>query len=79
MVADCEQALQEVTDRRIRDIFVEMRDLWIGVANGRQLFPPARFDAEVVTLGRAPAQEQEPAGRRNRSRWDGRNLVGSSA
>ena len=79
MVADCEQALQEVTDRRIREIFIEMRDLWIGVANERQFFPPARFEAEVVTLGRAPAEEQERAGRQSRSRWDGRSLVRSGA
>lgn len=52
MVADYEQASQQVADQRIRDVFIEMRDLWIGLANERQLLTPAQFEAEVETLGR---------------------------
>ena len=56
MVADCEQTLQQVTDPHIRDVLTDMRDLWIGLANERQLRRPSRFEAEVETLGRAQGE-----------------------
>jgi hypothetical protein len=52
MVADCELTLQQVTDPRIRDVLTDMRDLWIGLANERQLRRPSRCEAEVETPGR---------------------------
>ena len=50
--AECERALRAVIDSTHREILTDVRDLWIGLANTRSLWPRAQFDEQVETINR---------------------------
>ena len=59
--AECERYLQTEVDSTRREIFTNVRDLWIGLANARNFLTGAEFDQQIKTLDSIQADLIKPA------------------
>ena len=59
--AECERYLQTEVDLTRREILANVRDLWIGLANARNLLTGAEFDQQIKTLDSIQADLIKPA------------------
>jgi hypothetical protein len=50
--AECARAIQETVDQQRRAILVNLRELWISLANERDVMTDEAFALEVETVGR---------------------------
>jgi hypothetical protein len=64
--AECERALRAENDPTRRQIITDVRDLWIGLANTRSLWPRTQFDEQVEAIGRIHAELIRPVATRAR-------------
>jgi hypothetical protein len=60
-VAECERYLETEVDSTRREILTNVRDLWIGLANARNLLTGAEFDQQIKTLDSIQADLIKPA------------------
>ena len=54
--AECERALQASNDSTRREILIDVRELWIGLANARSFLTKSQFDEQVEAINRIHAE-----------------------
>jgi hypothetical protein len=59
--AECERALQAAADSTDREIFGDVRQLWIGLANARCLLSGAELEEQLETINQVHAELIKPA------------------
>jgi hypothetical protein len=54
--AECARAIQETVDQRRRAVLVNLRELWMSLANERSVMTEEAFALETETVGRLHAE-----------------------